>query len=438
MTRALRLSRFSIALVEQALWSLLNFGVNLVLIRALAPAAYGDFAFWANCGFVLASVQNAVSLCHIQVLTPDDGRAPHRLEVERLMHAVNALFLLLVGLVILLASLWLRARGSPLGSPAAALFVPAFLLQQYIRSLVFSRGRPVTATVQTAAVFVLAAAGLAFAVFVRRTSGADAALLSIGGAYGLVGVWGAARAFAGQDVWRAWRALPAYGGYARQSSWIFLGVTTTEILARFYSFVVAARLGPAPLAALSATQLLLRPIPLVASSWSSIARPELAQLREAEDWRGFRRQLELGLAAGLVISLLALAFVYGLWGPISAHLFGGKYAHAGWMVLLWGLSSGLSLSQTIFGVGLQVLRAFKPLALATTAASIAAAVGIVGFTAVWGAAGAISGTVIGQAVELVVMGVLLQRALGQTPRRTDDQPAPSRAARNRRSVSTPT
>jgi len=74
-----RMHRYLISVVEQALWSVLNLGVNLLLIRLAAPAEYGAFAFWANVGFVLTSIQNALTVCHLQVLAPGDPLEAPRL-----------------------------------------------------------------------------------------------------------------------------------------------------------------------------------------------------------------------------------------------------------------------------------------------------------------------------------------------------------------------
>ena len=157
------MSRYLISAVEQALWSLLNLGVNLLLIRLCAPNDYGSFAFWSTCAFVLASVQNALTVCHLQVLIPADGLHEARLPVERLMHGVTAIFLVVVATVTLASALFLLRAGSAFGAPAAALFVPAFLLQQYIRALAFSRGSPATAAIQTGLVLVVASGLLAAA-----------------------------------------------------------------------------------------------------------------------------------------------------------------------------------------------------------------------------------------------------------------------------------
>ncbi len=407
--RRLGLKRYLTSAVEQALWSILNLGVNLLLIRLTAPDQYGAFALWANTAFVFTAVLNALSIVHLQV-AHGDGRSEPRLSLERLMHGVTLIFLGFSALAVLAAALWMKAHGSPVGAPAAALFVPAFVAQQYVRSLAFSRGFPKTAMIQTGAVLLLAAVLLAAGEALLHPLSANVVLTLMGLAYGAVAVGGYLAATCGQGG-IAWSLLNTYGGYAKQSGWVFLGVTTTEMLTRFYAFVVAGAHGAAALAALTATQLLLRPIPLLASSWGMVARNDLVRRREAGDWRGFSLIVAAALAGGLAVSLIWTAIIFLAWTTLCRVLFHDKYAQDGWMVLLWGVSALFNFCQLAIGSGLQVLKAFKTLALANTVASLAAVAAILIAMRLWGPGGAIAGTAFGQGLELIVMAVLLVRGL---------------------------
>ncbi|PIC00128.1 hypothetical protein [Caulobacter sp. X] len=401
------MSRYLISAFEQALWSLLNFGVNLLLIRFVAPDQYGAFMLWASCGFVLSSLQNALTVCHLQALAPGAGSDPKRLPVERLMHGVNAVFLAAAALACLGAALAWRGVGSPYGAPAAALFVPAFLAQQYLRALAFSRGRPGLATLQTAGVFCLVTLLLGQALLEGGRLDANGILWRLGVAYAATGAVAAVWALRGQGGWLRRHEMKAYGDYVRQSGWVFLGVSSTELLTRFYVFVVAGWFGAATLASLSATQQLLRPVPLLAMSWSMVARNDLARRRDRGAWSGFRRLLALAAGAGMLVAAAWTVILYAAWPTIATHLFGGKYLADGWMVVLWGVSAAITLGQTVVSTGLQVLRAFKPLALANGAASLVAAGCILLTMRGLGPAGAIIGTAAGQLLELAAMAAIL-------------------------------
>ena len=104
------MNRYLTSAIEQALSSILNLGVNLLLIRLTAPEQYGSFALWANTAFVVCGVQNALTLVHLQV-AQGDGKSEPRLSLERLMHAVNMITLAVSAVLVLIAALILLALG---------------------------------------------------------------------------------------------------------------------------------------------------------------------------------------------------------------------------------------------------------------------------------------------------------------------------------------
>jgi O-antigen/teichoic acid export membrane protein len=306
-----------------------------------------------------------------------------------------------------------HAKGGGLYAPGAALFAPAFLLQQYVRALLFSRGRPVEATLQTAVVLALSVALIGAAALGLYHVSVDAALLGLGAIYGMVGIAGVIRTRRGQGGGLDWRRLGEYVAYARQTAWIFLGVITTEVLTRYFVFAVLAAHGPVALATLSATQLLTRPIPLLASSWGMVARNDLANRRETGDRAGFLRLLAMALAGGGVVAVVWTGLVFAGWPLISQHLFGGKYLHDGWLLPLWGVAAAVSFGQVAISAGLQVMRAFRALAIANTVAAVGAIAAMTVLINRMGDSGAIIGTATGQAIELVVMSAILLRLLTQ-------------------------
>jgi O-antigen/teichoic acid export membrane protein len=396
--------RYVVAAIEQAFWSLLNLGLSLGLARFLEPHQYGAFMFWSNTANVLYSVQAALTLTHVMVLAPGAGTAPHRLETERLMHLVEIVFLAVAGMVILTLTLTLSG---PFAVPSAAFYCMAFLGQQYLRTVAFSRGMPVYAAVQSGLVLVAGLGLAALALTVDRRATAGVMLDCLGAAYGAVAVAGAIRLCAPQ--WPSIRAarLSDYRAYIANSGWIFLGVSSNEVLVRFYAFVVAGWYGPSALAVLSATQIITRPVSLLATSWSMIARADLARQRDAGHWRRFSLEIIISLGGGAVLAVLWTGAVYWLWPEISHYVFGGRYADYAWMAALWGLSSAATFCQVPLNIGLQVLKAFRPLAIANAIASSAAAIGILVIMKLYGLGGAVIGTTIGQALEVGVMAWLL-------------------------------
>lgn len=398
--------RYILSGAEQALTSLLTLGANLALIRLVTPESYGAFAFWANLAFVLASVQVALTGVHLNTLpaSAPERRAP----VERLMRRVTLSFLFLVGGALLAVTL---AFDGAFANPAAALFVPSFLFQQHVRTLAFSRGRIGQAVVQSGAALVLGAFLLLVAVKAERLRNANEILLCLGLAYAAVGA-GAAL------LWRIERPLaptgatPTYWSFARNSGWVFLGVASSEVLERFYVFVVGALFGPALLATLAASQLLLRPIPMLAGAWASAARPGLVQLREENRRAELGRRVRSIVCVGLLAATTWTGAVYLGRDLIFEHLFHDQHPTLSWAVLLWGVSAGLGLVQLALNTTSQVMHAFRPLATANLIAALVAAVAILTAMQFFGVAGAILGMLIGQFTEIALMTGVLIRILG--------------------------
>jgi O-antigen/teichoic acid export membrane protein len=405
------MSRYLTSIVEQALWSLLNLGVTLLLARLASPEEFGVFVFWSSIAYVMSSLQNALTLCHLQILPTGSGLDPERREVERLMLGVTLVFLIATTVVTLVLSAALQAAGSPFGAPAAALLVPAFLLQQYVRFLCFSRGQALTAAIQTGSVLVLAAVLLGLGGVFLDPMDANEMLLLLGAAYGAVGLAGLIRAMRGLWSGLSFRVLKAYGGYVRQSGWIFLGVASSELLARFYVFAIGGLLGNAVLALLSFSQTFLRPVPLLALSWSMIGRNDLVRRREAADWSGFARMIFAVCVGGVLVAAAWSLAIVSCWPLITHWLFDGKYVEAGPLIPLWGLAAAMGFLQLVISTGLQVLQAFKALALANAGASVVAALTILMAMGPLGYQGAILGTAFGQGLEALAMGVILSLML---------------------------
>ncbi len=103
--------------------------------------------------------------------------------------------------------------------------------------------------------------------------------------------------------------------------------------------------------------------------------------------------------------------VHAVWGWIALHMFKGRYLGDAWMIWLWGACAALSFGQVVVNTALQVVKAFKALALANAAASVVAAGAILWIAHVWGLGGSVVGTAVGQAFELVVMTYVLARVL---------------------------
>jgi len=403
------MSRYLLSLIEQGAASLINLGLNLLLIRLVGAEDYGAFIFWSNIGLILNSVQNALTACHVVVLPPGDESRAGRIGPERVLLSVTILFAVLSALGSLAAILLLHSTGSILAIWPVIGFVPAFLLQQYARSLAFSREAPGFAASLTVSVLIIGGALLigAYLAGIRLSAGHALTILAI--AYGSVAVVGLWRLDGGGGFAFDGATLSAYRSYFTQSRWVLLGASTTELLNRFYGFIVIAWFGAAALGTLAAAQQLLRPMVLLVNAWGPVARAAMAGARERGDWRAFRYHLVRAGLANLSFGVPWTVAVFLAWPLISEYLYKGAYTDAKWLALLWGVSSVLGGFQIIPNTGLQVLRAFRVLSYANLAAALSAVGAITLLLNLFAYPAAIVGTMVGQGVEIGLMVMFLLR-----------------------------
>jgi putative peptidoglycan lipid II flippase len=406
-------SRYIVSLAEQGFASILNLGLGLWLIRQVGAGQYGVFILWNNVALIASSVQNAATVCHLQALPPGEAHRADRVAPERLLLGVNTL--MLVGAAGISAAAWALLRGGELAPPAAIGFVPAFLLYQYARALAFTRGAVRQASVITLAV-LLASIGLFGGAWLAGIKPrAEVALTLLGIAYAMAGFASLWRLTPGLRLLIPWSELRLYRRYVHDSLWVLLGVGSTEAIARFYSFIVTAWFGPAALGALSAAQVLLRPAILAVNAWGWVARTDMAGRRQAGDWRGFVTSLSRGIVGVLFISLPWGVCVWLFWPLVSHYLYGGRFAGAGWIALLWAFSAALGGSQNALSLAFQALRAFRALAWADLAAAVAAVAVTLLLLSRLSYPYAVVGMMVGQGLEVVLLAVLLGRMIRRTP-----------------------
>ena len=402
------------SMFEQALFSLLNFGLNLWLIRRVGAAEYGVFILWNNIALILNSGQNAITLAHLVALPPGADYIRQRIEPERVLLLVTALLLLAAGVG---GAVFARLGGAVFDADssalAAGLFLPAVLVNAYARALAFSRGAADSAVFQTGSVLLLSILVLGGSQVLGIATTADRTMLMMSAIYGLVGVVGIWKLSG--PVIRGLRLsdIRGYRQYLGETRWTLIGVGATEFIGRFYSLIVTAWFGTAALGVLSAAQVLLRPAILAVNAWGWIARSNMSSHREEGNRRAFMRTLTSGLIGTTVISVPWGAIVYLAWPLVSRYLFGGRYADAGWIALLWGFAAAGGGWLAAMSTAFQALRAFKLLAYADLAGAGITVIATLGLLSVFSYPMSLVGMLTGQVLEVVLLFVLLPRYLGQ-------------------------
>jgi O-antigen/teichoic acid export membrane protein len=421
--RALRLNKLSLttgplryvlSLAEQGFASTLNLATNLWLIRHLDPAEYGVFVLTTNAALILCNVQGGMTIAHLMTLPPGSATTPARERPERMILSMTLLLVVLSGLLAALA-LVIFDEETIIIPLAMALYLPALMLYSYTRSLAFSRGLVLSATMQSGSVLLITVLLLGLTVLLGIPQQVDLALLILTAGYGGAALITLYRLCGGMFGTLRLHDLLHFGTYAKESAWVLIGIGSIELLARFNSVIVSVWFDTAAVGTLGATMLLLRPIGMVVSSWSLIGRVAMVEKREAKDWPGFVKTVIQSMGGSLVISVPWVVAIYLLWPVISAHLFGGRYADDAWIVLLSGCSVIIGVVLFVLSLGFQSLRRFRLLAW-TDLAGAATAIGVTLILVMlqFGFAMTLVGMMIGQLLDLVLLGVVLARILPQS------------------------
>ncbi len=405
--------KFVVSLAEQGFGSILTFAINLWLIRNGATESYGVYVFWLSIAWVLGTAQGTLVIAHLFALPSGKERLSERREPERLLLTVTIGLLLLSALGVGIGNIVLSATGSELAEPAAMLFIPAFLLFQYVRAFTFSRQRPLLAACLTGGILAAAVLLLGLDYLLGYRPAAPRVLFLTGAAYGGCSIAVLLILLRGVTPMLRIADIRRHAGVLRGSGWLMLGAGSGEVTSRLYSFAVVGTFGTQALAALSAVQVVIRPAWMLSASWASIGFPQMAARKAEGDREGFLRTMFSGAAVTTAGSFVWTAIVVAAWPWISGVLYHGRYEDIGPLAYLWGGnvmlgSIALALNTAMLSVG-----EFRRLALLDLAGALATIIGIVAVLSRFDYPYAVVATMLGQTTQIVLMAMVLQRRLRQ-------------------------
>lgn len=400
--------RFVISLSEQAMGALLTFAINLWMARHGHPEAYGIYAFWLAVAWVTGTAQSTLVTSHLMSLP--HAEAHKRRGPERFFLTVQLAFIVLATCLTAIACGVMAGVGSTFLAMGAVAFMPGFLCFQYARALAFSRHQPTVAALLTGGTLTMAVSLMALCQLRGYTPTPNGGLLIAGAAYGVGAMGCLLWLMRGDFAPLGWRAMTPYRHYLHSSGWILMGAAAEELTNRLFSFVAAGYYGASALAVLTATQVTIRPAWMLGAAWSSVGLPRLAHLWQGGQGARFMRFLALGMLLPVVGSLVWSGLVAAGWETVARFLYHGKYAGAGSLIILWGGNVVLGSVLTVASSAFLAMRAFRPLAWTGIAGAVATSLTMVCIVAFLPFSYVVVGTMAGQAVQALLMGLVLYKA----------------------------
>lgn len=401
MRRAIALS-----IIDQALLSAFSLGLSLLLIARVSPSEFGAFSYVLAVLIILSSLRNALVAAPLGVSVP--GR-PAREQEETLAILLKVDHALRIALLPVAALMIAVANTDPLHLLSALALCFVWLWRETQRDLAFTLRLAERALMLDAVSVGTSIVAILILWRVLPPVPAVLAGLAAGNALGI--------ALAGQRhaLLPFAEALAGYRRFWHDGRWGLFGTVTTEAQYRGYVFAVQGFRGADALGAVQAGRALMGPLPLLASAWARVARPEMTIALVENRVADARRTLLLGVAGVLVLSLLYLLVLYFAWALVETHLFKGRYPEIAMLTLVWGLTTLISTSDVCFSAYLQAARQFRPLAFASLAAALVSGSALLVIATTGPVTYTVGAVALGEIVSLAWVLVLIARAPAVAP-----------------------
>lgn len=407
-----------VALVDQVLNSAVNFLVGIALIRSIPSSEYGLFVL-AN-----ASLYLAIGFQHSIIVFPMNVLAPKRGDAER-QRFINGLattqFALWLPAAILLGAGAACAGALGIVEPSTATLACVTAAaaittagREFYRQLFFLLRRPHI----TLGIDVLFGIAFLTGVWLAALGSEQPAPVAVAaaGIAGLIAVGAGAvlhrSRFGGQTVCD-FEPLRATLAPAR---WGVPGMLLAWLQNQGFFYLLGAALGTTAVATVSASRLLLVPIPMLITAIESVVRPRAADWIGRREYRRLTRQLAAMTGAATVVSLAFTAVVFVARHFIVETILQKTIDDLDLLLVCWGIVFLAQVVRTNISVLLQALERFDVLFFLTLLRGVVSfAFGYAGILA-FGSAGILIGLAVGEVVFVATGAASARRRLREAPR----------------------
>jgi O-antigen/teichoic acid export membrane protein len=353
-----------IALVDQAVLSLFNLGLNLMLIALAAPSEFGRYIYASAVILVFTSLQNALVTTPLAVLIP--GR-PEQEQTDVLQGLLSFDVPFRIVCAVVAPLLCLLTDHSFDFLVIVALCTFSVLGRETWRSVALAFEDPAECLRIDVMAVVTSVGATAVLWFVLSPAVACLAGLAAGNVVGalLAGTKRASERLPMRQALLAYRAR-----FWKDTQWSLLGAGTTEVQYRSYVFMLEWFRTTATLATVQAGRLLLGPLTLVVGAWGKVARPAMARKLAVGDTRGMMRITATGMVYVLSVGAAYCLMLYLLWPLAERFIFKGRYPEVGSMTVAWAGYMMVVIAHMVLSVPLQAAMKLKQLALVTIVTAV--------------------------------------------------------------------
>lgn len=314
-----------LATIDQGLISIANFLATILLARYATPTELGVYGVGFTSLRLVRAVQEGLT---IQPLNTYGAGMAHD-EFKHYATSTSIIQILLAVFSAAGAALlgWALTRmGNDTLGPGVYALWPAFLwwqLQEYIRRMLYTRGRVLNAVIITLLGNAIRLGLMAWWIQQGELTGMQGLnAIALGSLVSLIpGLWGTRSYWSRQfdDLRRTWKRNWGFG------RWVTGGNLANWVTVEFYPVLTAGMVSFAAAGAYRAIQNLVAPVHLLLRAMDTYLTPRAARTYQLSGFPALNRMMQLAyLAIGLpVMGILALAVVFR--EPLLTLLYGDNY-----------------------------------------------------------------------------------------------------------------
>lgn len=405
---------------DQAVISLGNLAIGLVLIRLTAKEEYGLFILGFGILSLILSLNSALITAPMTVLAYERKEPAEVIAYCRALFGVQMRF----GLTLAALGTIAVAAGGKFGLSesdvrfglAIALAVPGVLLQEFSRRFYYLQFKPQRALALDLLALLTSVGTIGIAVLTEWPEKHVIAMAGLGAA-----------GFLSSAVGLAWSGMGRTSGGAgggREFStcwvlgrWALLGAVITWVQNQTYAYFLSWFGGLANLAEANAARLLLAPLPMLNTGLASVWMPRLAKLCSQGRAAEAERQ---SLHLRLVLSGIVIGYAVALWNvreTVVPLVLGERYSDVSIFLWAWAAVNLLTVLRANFTVLMQALREFRAITLANFWSALMVVATTAGFIQAYGTMGSLYALAAGE----LLLGLLLWRASRRALKHTHDK-----------------
>lgn len=392
------------SIIDQAILSLINLCIGLLLIRLVTKNDYGVYTQLIVVGLFVSVLLEAFITNPLTTIAPSLSSVEKQTLYRHIYHVQRKCNLILAILFAIIVTLVIVKTNTATDPWLLGICFSAFLFfnaqREFRRSILFVEQQALKVLTLDSIYFIFVAIGI-FTLYLTES---------------IQTIWIFATFFLAnlvslfcfkydfeQNKPDSHYFKATFDVLWKRAKWALPGAILAWLTNYSYLFISAALLGVAATAELNASKLLLMPIALGVLAWSRIAKPMASQLFYQKNWHQLRLMNTVSIIG---IESLILFYILLLWlclPWLENHLLGPEYQHITPFVLAWG---GYFMINAIRFVGSSWLTShdqYKALFVSSLLCMLIVVIGTFVFIPVFGAWGAILALIVVEFVDLLLI-----------------------------------